>query len=368
MKITRVVTEHLRVPLPKRGKVSLVEAHRPAGPDAVEVVLVRLETDAGLTGIGLTYLFGTGAKLVRQLLETELSPLVMGEWGHDTDRLFAKAESHFRNVGFAGLPSRAYAAIDVALWDLKAKSANVSLGHLLGGVRSESSYFLSEIVGTGWDPTDVAKLAKTALKQGAMGVRVEIGAADVQADADRVREVHDALGDEAWVGVSAGGRYDLNTALALAHFFEDQGVDWFEDPIAATDWAGYSRLASRLEMPLAIGTTFDRRDDFYRVIREGLARVVRPDVCRLGGITPVLKIAAVAEAYHVAVSPVRLPEIGAHLGCGLAGVSLADSVGWFKDLFTTSPKTESGKLSPSDGIGLGLTLNESTVNKLRVVS
>ena len=128
MKITRVVTEHLRVPLPKRGKVSLVEAHRPAGPDAVEVVLVRLETDAGLSGIGLTYLFGTGAKLVRQLLETELSPLVVGEWCHDTERLFAKAESHFRNVGFAGLPSRAYAAIDVALWDLKAKSANVSLG------------------------------------------------------------------------------------------------------------------------------------------------------------------------------------------------------------------------------------------------
>ena len=90
-------------------------------------------------------------------------------------------------------------------------------------------------------------------------------------------------------------------------------------------------------------------------------------MCRLGGITPVLKIAAVAEAYHVAVSPVRLPEIGAHLGCGLAGVSLADSVGWFKDLFTTHPKTESGKLSPSDGIGLGLTLNESTVAKLRVV-
>ena len=78
------------------------------------------------------------------------------------------------------------------------------------------------------------KAAKPLMKQGATGVRIEIGGGDVQADAERVREISDGLGDDAWVGVAADGRFDLGTAQALAHFFEDIGIDWFEDPIPAS--------------------------------------------------------------------------------------------------------------------------------------
>ena len=84
----------------------------------------------------------------------------------------------------------------------------------------------------------MVKAAKPLLKQGATGVRVEIGGGDVQADADRVREISDGLGEDAWVGVAADGRFDLGTAQALAHFFEDIGIDWFEDPIPAADEIG----------------------------------------------------------------------------------------------------------------------------------
>jgi L-talarate/galactarate dehydratase len=358
MKIIRLTTDHLHIPLGKSSRIPLLEPNKPTMPEAVELLLVHLETDAGIVGLGFTYLLGPGAAAVRSLIDTEFAPLVVGLDPRDTDKLLAKAESRFRAVGFAGLAARAYSAIDIALWDIKSKAASVPLFKLLGGARAAAPFFASDLTG------DVVKAAKPLMKQGATGVRLEIGGADdVQADAERVREISDGLGDDAWVGVSADSRFDLGTAQALAHFFEDIGIDWFEDPIPAADEIGYAKLAGLMETPLAVGSAFASREAFFRVIRAGHVRTIRPDVCRLGGITPLLKIAAVAEAYQVAVSPVRLSEIGVHLACGLGVVPHVDSVAWFKEVFTGGANIESGKLVPSADAGLGLTVNADAVSK-----
>jgi L-alanine-DL-glutamate epimerase-like enolase superfamily enzyme len=359
MRITRLTTDHFRVPLGKPGRVPLTDPKPPA-PDAVDLLLVRLETDAGVAGLGFTYHAGPAAAAVRSLVDAELSPLVAGEDPRDTDRLLARVEERFRAVGFAGLAARAYAAIDIALWDVKAKAAGVPLFKLLGAARSAVPFFVSDLTG------DVVKAAKPLLKHGATGVRVEIGAGDVQADAERVREISDGLGEDAWVGVAADARFDLGTAQALAHFFEDVGIDWFEDPIPAGDEIGYAKLAGLAETPLAVGSGFGSREAFFRVIRAGHVRTIRPDVCRLGGITPLLKVAAVAEAYQVAVSPVRLPEVGVHLACGLGVVPHVDSVSWFREVFTGGPKVENGKLVPPADPGLGLVLNDEVTARWRV--
>ncbi len=372
MPITRVAADLYRVPLARSGRVPL-RPHAGAtpgpsgvGPATVDVVAVTVEAD-GVTGLGLAVVLGPGGATVRQLVESDFAPLVTGANPRDTDRLFAKASNHFAGVGFHGLPARAYSAIDVALWDIQGKLAGLPVWRLLGGSNpGGAGYFASDPAGSGWDAADVASLARSAMKQGAMGVRVEAGTADVQADADRVRELHDALGEDAWVGVSGGGRYDLATALALAHFFEDQGVDWLEDPLPPGDTTGYRRLADRLELPIAVGSLFDRPDDFTRVIRDGLARIIRPDLGRLGGLTPMRRLVAVAEAFHVAVSPVRLPEINAHLGAGLAGVSFVDAVPWLNELVTGGPTPVDGKLAPGDAPGFGLTLNPDAAARYQV--
>lgn len=358
MKVTRLTTDHLRVPLGKQTRIPLSDPP-PAAPEAADLVLARLETDAGVSGLGFAPVPGPGGATVRSLVDAELAALVVGEDPRDTERLLAKVESHFRPVGFAGLAARAYSAVDVALWDAKARAAGVPLFRLLGAARPAAPFFVSDLTG------DVVKAARPLMKQGATGVRIEIGG-DVQADAERVREISDGLGDDAWVGVAAGGRFDLGTAQALAHFFEDVGVDWFEDPIPAADEVGYAKLANRMETPLAVGSSFASREAFFRVIRAGHVRTVRPDVGRLGGITPLLKVAAVAEAYQVAVSPVRMPEVGVHLACGLGAVSHVDSVSWFKDVFDGGPRVEGGKLLPSVEAGLGLALNEDAAAKWRV--
>ena len=300
------------------------------------------------------------------MIETELSPIAAGEDPRDAERLFAKAESRFRGVGFPGLAARAYAALDVAFWDLKAKAAGLPLAKLLGGARPAAPFFLSDAATLHRDASDAVKAARPLLKQGAAGVRIEIGGGDAQADADRVRAVSDGLGEDASVSVAADGRFDLGTAMALAHFFEDQGIDLFEDPIPAGDAPGYTKLAAMMEVPLAVGASLPAASDFHRVIRAGDVRTIRPDPCRLGGVTPLVRLAAVAEAFHVAVSPVRMTELGVHLACGLAAVGQVDHVSWFKDVFAGGPVVEHGKLAPPAAPGLGIELAEGAAEKFGV--
>ncbi len=166
-----------------------------AAPDSVEVVLVHLETDAGITGLGFTYLLGPGAAAVRSLIDTELSPLVMGEDPRETDRLLAKAEARFRGVGFAGLAARAYSGDRCRAVGREGESRLACRSSSCSAAREPAAEFIvSDIAVSGRDAAEVVKLAKPLLKQGAMGVRVEIGGGDVQADADRVREISDGLG------------------------------------------------------------------------------------------------------------------------------------------------------------------------------
>ncbi len=366
MKITRLTTDLLRVPLGKPARVSLTDP-RPAAPDAVDVVLVHLATDTGTAAFGFTYTLGPGIGAIRSLIDTEFAALMVGSDPRDTDRHLARAESRFRATGFSGLAARAYCAIDIALWDARAKAVGVPLSKLLGNAKPSAAFVVSDAATAGRDAAESLKAAKPIVKQGAAGVRVEIGAGgDVQADAERVRAIQDGLGEDAWIAAAADGRFDLSTALALTHFFEDVGVDVFEDPIPAADAVGYEKLARLAEVPIAIGTHFESRDAFFKVIREGTIRTVRPDPCRLGGITPLLKVAEVAEAYHVAVSPVRMPEVGVHLACGLASVPHVDCVSWLRDLFIGGPVIEAGKMQPGTESGLGLKLNEEVVAKWRV--
>ncbi len=367
MRIESVTASHYRLPPPRRQRLPLtgpLAAPESAVATSVDVLVAEVVTEAG-PALGFTTLTGPGTAAALALLRDEVAPLVVGESAHDTERLLSKAEFHFREVGFAGAAARAYAALDIARWDATAKAAGVPLFKLLGAARSGSPFFTSETAGTGWDAADAAQDAKAALKLGAMGIRLEIGTANVEGDADRARHLHDAVGEDAWLGLAAGGRYDLNTARALAPVFQDQGIDWFEDPIPAHDATGYARLANKLEIPLALGATFDRRDDFARVSRDGLARILRPDAGKLGGITPLLKVAAVAEAHGLAVCPVRLPEVNAHLGAALPAVTLIDRVTWCSPLLDGGPTIEKGKLTPPTTPGLGVSLSSATA-KFRV--
>jgi L-talarate/galactarate dehydratase len=201
-----------------------------------------------------------------------------------------------------------------------------------------------------------------------MGVKL-FQSGDPEADADRTQRVREALGEDVWLAVDAGQRYDYGTALAMGHFFEEEiGADWYENPVLCEDVGAYSRLAAKLELPLAAGSHLFGRGEFYSYLESDAAAVLRPDVTRLGGLTAWLKVAALAERHHRPVAPHVLPEVGVHLACGLPGVSAVEYVGWLQPLWPTPLRIEGGKLVPPSRPGLGLEVNPEAVGKYRALA
>lgn len=364
MQIESIDCTYLQVPYRQEGRISLRTAF--SLPGFFHFLAVRVRTNDGLEGLGFTRASLAGDAF-ESIIEGPICDTLLKENPLQHDRLFHRIEKRFHGVGFHGLVARAYAAVDIALWDIRAKVSNLPLFRLLGGSRASASVYLGNAATSGKDPQETLQIAKPLVEQGVLGLNIEVGSGEVQNDADRVQQIRDGLGDNAWLCVDAEGRYDLGTAMAMAHFFEeDVGIDRLEFPLVADDATGYRRLAERMEVPLAVGSTFNAREEFRHVLEQGNVRVLRPDVLRLGGITPFLKIAALAEAYPVVVSPVRLPEIGVHLACGLPNIDAVEFTNLLEPLFLNPLRIEKGKLVPSNAPGHGLELNPDAVERYSV--
>lgn len=364
MKITRVETDLLRVPLPR--PVSLPASQDPRAAKEVEVILVHVLTDGGPTGLGLTYALGGGGSAIRAVIDTLVAPMLAGEEATKTEWLFVRAAAELEGVGFPGVAARAYAGVDFALWDLKGKVGGLPVYKLLGGYRTKLKAVASDTATPALGVKQAAKETRALLDRGAAGVIVEVGTQDPDLDAERVRQLREAVPDGAWFEVSGCGRYDFASALWMGRTFEEEfGIDGYLDPLRPDDLDGLNRLADRLETPLAVGALADRPDDFTRLLATGVS-ALRLDPVRLGGLTPARRVAAAGELRHLAVYPVRLPEVGAHLACGVVWGRVCEYVDWFAELFTGGPRFESGQLVVPDAPGLGLTLREDVAAKYRV--
>ncbi len=364
MKIVRLETELLRVQLPRA--VSLPTSQDPRSTKDVDVVLARIVTDGLHVGLGFTYSFGGGAA-IRSLLDSAIAPILTGEDPTLIERLFLRSQHELETVGFSGLAARAYAAVDFALWDLKGKAANLPVYKLLGGYRTKLKAIVSDTATPALGTKAAVKETRAALDAGAAGVIVEIGTADPDIDADRVRSLREAVPEGAWFEISANARYDFSTALWMGRMCEEEfAIDGFSDPLRADDADGLKRLLDRLEVAVSAGVLADRVEDFVRLLDRGGLSAVRVDPLRLGGLTPARKVAQLAELKHVAVCPVRLPEIGAHLAAGCVLGRVCETVDWFAELFTGGPKFHDGQFVVPDAPGLGIVVNESYAKKHRV--
>lgn len=354
MKITRVETDLLRLPLPRPVPLPGSQDLRPA--THVDVVLVRLLTDTPHVGIGFADSFGGGAA-VRSVIDTMLAPVVAGERPARSEWLFGKMRAELEGIGFGGPAARACAAVDLAVWDAKGKAAGVPVYQLLGGYRTQMK---AVTVGTATSAVGLKQAvrdSKAALDRGSAGIQIDVGTQDPDLDYDRLRQLREEIPDGAWFEVNAGGRYDFATAVWLGTVgAEELGVDGFGDPLRSDD-VNLRRLTDRLNVGVSVGGLFDRVEDFVRVIDAGGIESVRIDPMRLGGLTPARKVALAAELKQVAVYPVRCAEVGAHLSAGCVYGRMCEHVDWFAGLFAGGPQFQNGQLAVNELPGLGLSVH-----------
>jgi L-alanine-DL-glutamate epimerase-like enolase superfamily enzyme len=364
MRITRLETDLLRVPLPR--PVSLPASQDPRPASHVDVVLVRLLTDGPHTGLGFTYTFGGGVA-VRALLDSAIAPIVVGLDPMRSEWLFHTAWAELEGIGFAGLAARAFAAVDFAVWDLKGKAANAPLYELLGGYRTALKPVAIDTATPALGLKQAVKESKAALDRGAAGIQIEVGTNDPDLDYERVRQLRDDIPDGAWFEVNCSGRYDFATAAWLGTVgTEELGLDGYSDPLRPEDAGNLRRLADRLDVGVSVGGLFDRPEDFVRAIDAGGIEAVRIDPLRLGGITPARKVIAAAELKHVAVYPARCPEVGGHLGLAFRYGRMCEWTDWFSPLFDGGPVLKDGQMVMGDRPGLGLAVKDETAAKWRI--
>src|SRR6185503_8351083 len=286
MKITSIATEEFRWPRHKpisNGKHTYTHA---------SLGIVRIETDAGITGIGLG---GTG--LVGQATIQELTHELIGEDPIDVERLWHKMWVP-KIIGRRGLTTRAISAIDIGLWDIRAKVARMPLYKLLGGFRNRMpTYVTGGYYEDGKGLPELQQEMRESVEMGARAVKMKIGAVPIREDAERVKAVREAIGPDVKLLVDANCAYKAYEAIQLARQAEEYDLFWFEEPIMPDDYEGHKRLASMTSVPIATGENEYTRYGFRDLINTGAVPILNADAKVLGGVTEFMKVAAYAQAH-----------------------------------------------------------------------
>jgi L-alanine-DL-glutamate epimerase-like enolase superfamily enzyme len=324
--------------------------------DATTVVVA--EARAGRHS-GLGYAYGSAA--AAGVMAEVLAPVVRGADALAPPAAWRDMVAAVRNVGRAGVASTAVSAVDVALWDLKARILGVALADLLGRVREGVPAYGSGGFTSYGLPRLRSQLAGWA-EQGLAWVKMKVGR-DPGADPARVAAARAAVGDEVGLMVDANGAYGRREALAQAERFAEHGVCWLEEPVSSEDLEGLRLVRDRAPAPMevAAGEYAATPDAFRRLLEAGAVDCLQADATRCGGVTGFMAAAALCGAHHAPLSAHTAPALHAHLGAAalpLRHVELFhDHARVERMLFDGVPALRDGALWPDRGRpGLGLEL------------
>jgi L-alanine-DL-glutamate epimerase-like enolase superfamily enzyme len=279
--------------------------------NSTTLILVELHA-ANVIGIGYTYAHKTAAAVARELIEKHClhqNPL-------DINSLFTAMRQSQRNYGSEGIGATALSAVDIALWDLKAKLLAQPLAALLGPIRRAAPVYGSGGFTTYTD-AQLRKQLSGWVEQGIPRVKMKIGACPEQ-DPHRVSVAREAVGDDAELFIDANGAYSRKQALHFAQLFAtEQNVNWFEEPVSSDDLAGLHLLRNRAPagMDIAAGEYGWNAMYLSRMIAADAVDVIQADATRCGGVTGFMDAAAIADAHPLPLSAHCGPTIHMHLAC-----------------------------------------------------
>jgi L-alanine-DL-glutamate epimerase-like enolase superfamily enzyme len=369
MKITKIETFILHVPVTRQAIADSMHSIEHWGAPGVIV-----HTDSGVCGYGYS---GTHGHLPTDRLITSCAleafgPLLIGEDPDCIQHLWRKLCCHppIQWVGRGGITHLALGAIDIALWDIKAKSVGQPLWKLLGGdTRKQVIAYNTDGGWLNWDDeTLVADCRKIVDEDGFSGVKIKVGSPTVQRDLRRIELVRNAIGPERRLMVDANGRPDLPSAIQLGARLADFSVAFFEEPTWYDDVDGHRRLAESIATPIALGEQLYLIDHFRSFIAAGAVHYVQPDVVRLGGITEWWQTADLALAHRLPVVPHIGDMMQVHLHCAIAhsACGMLEYIPWLRECFEEPATTVDGVFIAPQCPGAGTTLRRDALERFRV--
>ena len=263
---------------------------------------------------------------MRQVIDHGLKDLLVDQDPFDIERLWSAMFWRVRGYGRKGLAFCALSAVDIALWDLKAKALGLPLFKLLGPFTDSIPIYGSG----GWTNFTVDELiAETTgwVDQGIKRVKIKVGKDFGQSereDIQRLEAVRRAVGDDVAIYVDANNGYYPKQAIYMAKEFERYQVGWFEEPVLADDIDGLARVAKSTSIPVATGEHEYTKYGFRELISRGGADIVQPDVGRVGGVTEWMKVAHLAHSFDLPIAPHSVQLVHLHLACATPNLKVVE--------------------------------------------
>ncbi len=323
-----------------------------------------------VTGTGWTYGHSSCAAVITNLL----APKILGRNALDVAGVSDTMAKAVRNVGRGGVGGQAMSAVDIALWDLKARLLGVPLHHLIGAVRDAVPVYGSGGFTT-YDHLRLRDQLTTWTKElDIPRVKIKIGeswGSRTKRDISRIRQTRAIVGDDVEVYVDANGAYDTKQAIRIMSAVHDMDVRWFEEPVSSDDLAGLHRIREAVAADVTAGEYGYDLPYFERMCGAGAVDCLQADASRCGGITEWLRVAAVAAAHGLDISAHCAPWLHAAVGACVPNLRHLE---WFHDHARIEVQFFDGATLPLDGLlrppvgapGHGLTLRSADLEAFRV--
>lgn len=353
----------------KEAKVHLVSMPVKAGfedatrkVETVGYTIVRLITEEGLEGFGVTY-HEVGGEAAKILIEKNMIPRLIGKDPFQTEIIWADMVQYLRGVGRKGLMFCALSAVDIALWDLKGKILGMPLYRLFGGADPKVPVYGSG----GWTSYTDEQLVeemREIVSRGYQMIKFKVGCdggKNPMRDVERVRKVREAVGPDIGIMLDANNCWDAATGARFANMVKDYDIMFLEEPVGADDIPGLRRYRRATDLPLASGeheyTKFGARD----LILNEAADIIQCDGTRAGGFTEMLKIAALTQAWNLKFAPHAMENIHIHLVAAYANAPFLERLLLFEEItrniYIDAPEPVGGFMTIPELPGLGLQLN-----------
>ena len=330
-----------------------------------ETPMVRIFCDDGSQGTGYSYTIGNGGSSVLALLRDHLAPRLLGKDAEMVEEIWKDLFFFTHATSIGAITSIALCVIDTALWDLRCRVAGLPLHVAAGGAQRGIPVYDTE---GGWlnlEPSELVQNALAAKAKGFRGVKVKIGRPHVSEDVARLAAVRKALGPSYDIMTDANQGFTVSEAIRRARHYEALDVAWFEEPLPAEDLNGHVLLSQSTTVPIAIGESLYHPSQFREYLQRGACSIVQMDVGRVGGITPWLKIAHLAETFNVSVCPHFLMEIHLGLCCAVPNAAWLEHIPQLDDITLSRIAIVDGYATPSAQPGLGIEWNWPALERMR---
>jgi L-alanine-DL-glutamate epimerase-like enolase superfamily enzyme len=320
-------------------------------------LFAEITTENDHHGLGFSYSKRAGGP-AQYAHAKEVADVLLGQDPNDIGRIYVKLLWAGASVGRSGVATQAIAALDIALYDLKAKRANLPLAKLLGAYRDSvqtyntSGGFLHAPI------EEVKERASQSLAEGIGGIKIKVGHPDSRVDLARVAAVRQHIGDDVPLMVDANQQWDRPTAMRIGRILERFNLIWIEEPLDAYDAEGHAQLANALDTSIATGEMLSSVAEHLSLIDHRSVDIIQPDAPRIGGITPFLRLSHLADQAGLQLAPHFAMEIHLHLAAAYPREPWVEHFEWLDPLFNERQQTRGGRMYLPNRPGLGVTISD----------